>query len=155
MATAKNMYWAVTAALILAASTNRPGWADSEAQLQAGSEAQMHASSQAQLQAGSQAQMHARSQAQLHARSVAQSQANSESTWGNGRKWGAPAGAVKQSGNMSETRLLYKNDSLVPTQNRTQAMRLEAETGRINPQVDAALKPYLHKKQPPIRHHLR
>lgn len=42
--------------------------------------------------------------------------------------------------NLPETRKLYQNNNLFPGQSRTQAMRLEAETGHINPTEDAVLK---------------
>lgn len=70
--------------------------------------------------------------------------AQAQNTWGNGRKWGSGANAAPRS-NMRETGLLYNNDNIMPGQNRTQAMRLEAETGHINPQVDRAVKPMIKR----------
>ena len=43
--------------------------------------------------------------------------------------------------NLPETQKLLQNDNLFPSQSRTQAMQLEAETGHINPQEDAVLSP--------------
>jgi hypothetical protein len=42
--------------------------------------------------------------------------------------------------NLPETRRLINNKQLLPTLNRTQAMRLEAETGHLTPAEDAVLK---------------
>ena len=77
-------------------------------------------------------------------------QAQHSKTWGNGRKWGSGANGVRMN-RRPESELLLNKDNLVPTQNRTQAMRLEAETGRINPQVDSTLRPML-KKQSQLPH---
>jgi hypothetical protein len=48
--------------------------------------------------------------------------------------------SANQGTNLPETRKLMNNGNLFPTQNRTQSMRLEAETGHINPTEDAVLK---------------
>jgi hypothetical protein len=47
---------------------------------------------------------------------------------------------------------LRNNNQLFPGQNRTQALRLEGETGGINPAEDSVLKPMLKPKLiiPPI-----
>ena len=63
--------------------------------------------------------------------------------WGNGPAWGSPKQSRARRSSLPETQLLYNNDWLVPTQNRTQAMGLEAETGHINPYVDSILRPLL------------
>jgi hypothetical protein len=42
---------------------------------------------------------------------------------------------------LPETEKLLQNDSLLPGQNRTQAMILESQTGHINPQEDSILAP--------------
>jgi hypothetical protein len=47
------------------------------------------------------------------------------------------------SGNLPETQKLMNNNRLFPGQNRTQAMRIEAETGHLTPEEDAVLK---HKR---------
>lgn len=65
-------------------------------------------------------------------------------TWGSGPQWGA-SGGTQGSTNLRETNVLLKNDQLAPTQNRTQAMRLEAATGHVNPEVDAKVAPLLPK----------
>jgi hypothetical protein len=67
--------------------------------------------------------------------------------WGDGYKWGSKTNPPARQTNLPEAQLLQKNDNLLPGQNRTQAMRLEAETGHINPQVDSAMKPMLKPRQ--------
>jgi hypothetical protein len=76
--------------------------------------------------------------------------------WGDGHKWGSGANVSTTTKNnrMEETKLLYNDDSLLPGQNRTQAMRLEAETGHINPEADSVLEPIIkrqHQQLPPPR----
>jgi len=66
--------------------------------------------------------------------------------WGNGGKWGAKTAPAAKSGKLPETELLKNNDALLPGQNRTQAMRLEAETGGITPYADSQLKPMLKRQ---------
>jgi hypothetical protein len=67
------------------------------------------------------------------------------SSWGNGYRWGDKV--TSQQKGLPEYQLLHENDHLVPGMNRTYAMRLEAETGHITPEVDSALKPILKRRQ--------
>jgi hypothetical protein len=59
--------------------------------------------------------------------------------------WGlTPSSKAERTTNqkrLPETEKLINNDSLLPGQNRTQAMVLESETGHINPQEDSILAP--------------
>jgi hypothetical protein len=48
---------------------------------------------------------------------------------------------------LPESRALLNDDNLLPTQNRTQAMNLEAQTGHINPEEDQVINQYLKNKQ--------
>ncbi len=48
---------------------------------------------------------------------------------------------------LPESQLLMENDSLFPTQSRTQAMSLERETGHLTPAEDAVLIPMLRRRQ--------
>ncbi len=48
---------------------------------------------------------------------------------------------------LPESRALLNDDNLLPTQNRTQAMNLEAQTGHINPEEDQVIHQYLKNKQ--------
>lgn len=60
--------------------------------------------------------------------------------WGSAKHWGAQANpANNKSTAGTRTQELIKHDDLLPGQNRTQAMRLEAETGHINPAEDAVV----------------
>jgi hypothetical protein len=53
---------------------------------------------------------------------------------------GSPApAATAKSTTGARTQELMKHDDLLPGQNRTQAMRMEAETGHINPGEDAVV----------------
>jgi len=49
-------------------------------------------------------------------------------------------------GNLRESQVLLENDSLFPTQSRTQAMSLETETGHLTPEEDAVLLPILRRR---------
>ncbi len=51
------------------------------------------------------------------------------------------AGSVVRVAKLHETNRLIQNDNLMPGLNRTQAMRLEAETGHVNAAADNVLKP--------------
>ncbi len=57
------------------------------------------------------------------------------------RPWGRSVDDAPPHQVMPETQKLLNNDAILPGQNRTQAMALEAETGHINPQADAVLAP--------------
>jgi hypothetical protein len=48
---------------------------------------------------------------------------------------------------LPESRALINDDNLLPTQNRTQAMNLEAQTGHINPEEDQIIHQYLKNKK--------
>jgi len=70
--------------------------------------------------------------------------------WGTGPKWGAGASAPLRQSNLPETQALLRHDELVPTLNRTYAMRYEAQYGHLWPAVDRQIAPYLPKpKRPP------
>jgi hypothetical protein len=68
--------------------------------------------------------------------------------WGAGRKWGNGANPPPARKGMTTTNALLQNDNLMPTMNRTYAMRLEAETGHTFPVVDNAVKPYVPQPKP-------
>ena len=59
--------------------------------------------------------------------------------------------SIAQASKLPETKKLMQDDQALPTMNRTQAMRLEAETGHINQAADNVLKP----KTPLPREHRR
>ncbi len=59
------------------------------------------------------------------------------SEWGNTKHWGASANVKNPGSSDKRAQELMKHDDLLPGQNRTQAMRLEAETGHLNPDEDA------------------
>jgi len=68
--------------------------------------------------------------------------------WGvSGKQWGQPANQNKNKG-LPKTQLLNNNDNLLPGQNRTQAMRLEAESGHLTPEEDSVVDPILHPHHP-------
>lgn len=57
---------------------------------------------------------------------------------------GPKGNLVKPKPPLSETKQLTNNDNLIPTQNRTQAMRIEAESGHLPAQESQMLKPTKH-----------
>jgi len=48
---------------------------------------------------------------------------------------------------LPKTNALINDDNLLPTQNRTQAMQLEAQTGHIAPYQDKVINHYLKNKR--------
>jgi hypothetical protein len=73
----------------------------------------------------------------------------SNHVWGSGPKWGAGANApATQQSDIKETQVLLNHDELLPTLNRTYAMRYEAENGHLWPDADQQIKPYLAKPKP-------
>jgi hypothetical protein len=69
--------------------------------------------------------------------------------WGSGPKWGAGANtSASQPSDTKETQVLLNHDELLPTLNRTYAMRYEAENGHLWPDADQQIKPYLPKAKP-------
>jgi hypothetical protein len=87
--------------------------------------------------------------------STAQAQ-NSNHQWGNNssHQAQAKAGAAQAKtatppADLKETQVLLKHDELLPTLNRTSAMRYEAENGHLGPGADEQIKPYLPKPKPP------